>query len=638
MMSFFYSMGLGKLEFIYTLLFFTLSFILVYWATISFYSIRNVTTFFGEFLVKKAFPGTSINERNKFAILRIILGLILLIRSFNIWLLLLPGEENISTYLFISLDILASLMLIFGVFVQAVLLFFLFLMWHVGEYFLGSSTLGNDIAAILAVLLFLTESGRYISLDAFLVKKWRRSRQFLLYASSEVNIPTIALAKFIALFSYWLVCLYSFSNHLNESAWMTGNVAPLLLTNHFMAPFAPWFESLFVSSQWAVAISKFGILGMIIWYVSIVPFVLFGGLFRKFIITWGFLFFVVSLFLLNLGSLAEIEFVLLAAWFWTNIGIKSNTKILLFFDDKCNICDRTVQIITYLDIFNRIKLMPVSKNIDQLIKFKINHEDALTDLYGVDEDSKKVTSGYSLYFWLTKKLVLLWPFLLILWLGKVLYIGPLIYRIIADNRLKINGVCTLPLNKFTHKIDISDSKSSSFLSSVTISHVFILGLLYIMSIPMPYLGYDGIYFKGISRSAKIYGIAEINVFNKDDLEMAENWFTLDNSDLNERIPIFTDKGERLAYHNSDTIYFGHTLRFRRIEIWKEGCAFERWDPTINYLSKIWLHKNNLQAGTYNFIYKQYFQPLPNFELLLDNKYALNKIEKICEKKYVIKKN
>jgi predicted DCC family thiol-disulfide oxidoreductase YuxK len=631
----FFSIGAGKLEFIYMLVFFTLSFVLVYWATISFHSIRNATNFFGDILVKKAFPGTSVNERNKFAILRIILGFILLIRSLNIWFLLLPGEDNYLIYLFIYLEILSSLMLIFGVLVQTVLIFLILLMWHVGEYFLGSSTLGNDIAAILVVLLFLTESGRYISIDALLLKKWRSSRQFLLYATNEVNISTIALAKFIALFSYWLVCLYSVSNHLNESAWMTGNVAPLILGNHFMAPFAPWFESLFISSELAVAISKFGILGMIIWYFSIVPFVLLGGLFRKFIIIWSFLFFVVSLFLLDLGSLPEIEFVLLAAWFWTNLGVKSNSKILLFFDDKCNICDRTVQIITYLDIFNRIKLMPVSKNIDQLVKFNINYEDALTDLYGVDEESKKISSGYSLYFWLSQKLVLLWPFLLILWLGKILYIGPLIYRIIADNRLKINGVCTLPLKKFTHTIDVSKSKQSSILSSVTISHIFFLGLLFIISAPMPYLGYEGVYFKGVSHTAKIYGIAEINVFNKDDLGMAENWFTLDNSEMDKRIPIFTDKGERLAYHDSDRIYFGNTLRFRRIEIWNEGCAFDRWETTINYLTKIWLHKNDLKAGSYNFIYKQYFQELPDFELLIDNKYTVNKIEKICEKNYVV---
>ena len=78
----FFSIGAGKLEFIYMLVFFALSFLFVYLASVSFHSIRNAANFFGEFLVKKTFPGTSINERNKFAILRIILGFILLILLF----------------------------------------------------------------------------------------------------------------------------------------------------------------------------------------------------------------------------------------------------------------------------------------------------------------------------------------------------------------------------------------------------------------------------------------------------------------------------------------------------------------------------------------------------------------------------
>lgn len=346
-----------------------------------------------------------------------------------------------------------------------------------------------------------------------------------------------------------------------------------------------------------------------------------GGWWRRYVIIWGLLFFTLSLVVLNLGSLAEIEFVLWAGLFWVGAGLVSKSKLLLFYDDKCNLCDKTVQIVTHLDLFNQVRLMPVSQNAEYLKKLNIGMDDALSDLYGVDEKTGQIRSGYSLYFWLAQRIVLLWPIAPILLLGFLFGIGPRLYRRIAVRRRELFGVCQLARPKANNSVsDAVGSKAKPNIWVVTIVvHVLIIGIIYFVSIPAPYLGVPGIK-NAVVKSSELYGITPINVFNITDIRMAENWFTIDSQDFKQRLPIFTEGGERLHYHKSDRIYFGHTVKFRRKEISQEDCAYERHNEHIKYLAKVWLNQIGAESGRYRFLYTQYFKPLPDINALLENQY------------------
>lgn len=585
-----------------------------------FHVVNYRITLFGEYLSRKPFPSHSAYEHNKFALLRMCFGLILIARSIYVAYFLLPSEYESAVGLWVFGELIAGILVFFGLFTQWAFIFLMAYMWRVGDFIVLKYTLGNDVGGMLALMLMLTNSGKYLSIDRIILKKSPDLTRMFFYYYGDPTAGQIALAKFIALLSYWALCIYSVAQHLNEPAWTSGIAGPLLLTSNFMSTYYLSFDSIFAASEYAVLVARASMWIMMFWYPLIVPFVLLGGLFRLYIIGWGILFFLLSFFALKLGYLAEIEFVFWAAIFWSCVGISQKQSLLVFYDDRCNLCDRTVKIITFLDIFKRISLKPISINKEGLDAHGITLDDALGDLYGVNENKSLVKSGYDFYILLAKTLVLLWPLLPFLYLGKVLRVGPAMYRFIADRRRQLFGVCELSVYQdmaapMTHP-------NRTLVVNAVFVQVLVLLVFYFACVPMLYLGINREKNIG-SLASRYYGIAPIDVFNKTDLRMAENWFTLFNHDFNELVPLFTNEGSRLMFHKSDRVIFGHTGPYRRGVIGLETCSFDTWNARIVYLSKIYLSLKHAKPGTYTFTYKQMHQPLPDWDSLLKNIYKKN---------------
>ena len=571
---------------------------------------------------------SSPNEISKFALIRIGFGIVLTIRGFYILYFLSPSDfMDLNILLVASLNMTSGILLILGFLSQYTLLYLIIFQWHIGDQVLGTGTLANDVGAMLATLLCITNCGRYISIDGVLMDRAKSQwfNKWLLYYQSSPSNESLSTAKLLAIFSYWLVCLYSLSIHINEPAWMSGNAGPWLLSNNFMSVFYKEFSILFSASEISVIFAKIGLWAMLPWYLLIFPFVILGGWFRKYIAVWGILFFILSTFFLQLGWLGEIEFLLWAALFWTNKGILNPQALEVAFDDKCNLCDRTVQFIKAADIFERVKLRPVSLNSDWLKEKDIPENKALLDLYGYDVGKKEISSGYNFYITLAKSLVLLWPVYPILMVGKWLRIGPLIYRWIALRRRKIFGICRVPSKK--RGIKVLHVQSNDIFQKNTVNiialHIIFLSLFYLLAIQAPYIGYKG-FDTPFSKAAHMYGITPIKVFNYHDLKLAENWFTLhvtNNQGDEKLVPLLNYDGSRLEYHASDRIYFGNTLRFRRLSIDSKGCLFDEVSHQIKYLATIYLRKNNLEKINTTFKYTQYFKPMAAVSLLNNNKFA-----------------
>ncbi|WP_157694168.1 DCC1-like thiol-disulfide oxidoreductase family protein [Hydrogenophaga crassostreae] len=579
----------------------------------------------------RAFPVGSAFEHNKFALLRIVFGLVLLMRELNVYSLLLNSERLSPVGLWSGAAVLTSALLTVGFASQWALLFLIGAMWQHGEVVVGTSTLGTDVGAILAVLLFLVNAGKHLSIDAILLKRRPAFHIAGLYYKGVPNADAVFYAKFTALASYWAVCVYSVVIHLNEPAWMDGSAGPLLLSNNFMATWHEQFSALFTFSENAVALAKGSLWLMMLWYPAVLPFVLLGGWFRRYVIIWGVLFFALSLFGLQLGWLAEIEIVLWLALFWSFAGTDQSHTLEVLYDDRCNLCDKTVQVITLFDVFGRIYLKPLSKNRALLDELGLDMSEALTDLYGVRTQDRALFRGYDFYFELTRTLILLWPLLPFLWLGRVLWVGPQIYRFVALRRTRLFGVCELPRQKFSHP---QSELSTSRFPQVVALQVCALLLFYFAAIPAPHLGWNGISNLG-ARAAQIYGITPIDVFNKTDLRMAENWFVLDSIDFEERVPVFESDGSRLSMHASDRIYFGHTLRFRRQVIGDEVCQFQAWQPMLQYLSRVYLQQRSAAPGEYHFSYTQFHQPLVNAKDIAQNQFKQVSSRSLCELDYSV---
>jgi predicted DCC family thiol-disulfide oxidoreductase YuxK len=602
---------------------------------------------FAEFLSRRgAFKSDTAIEAPKFALIRILFGVFLVERAIWILVYLQPSDwTRPEIWLVACVSLIAGAMVLVGFFTQFALAYLVLVQWQLGDWALATSTLGNYVGAMLAFLLAFANAGAHFSLDRLLMKRGGRIGAVAAAFYYRDGLPAAAvlqLAKFLTLFGYWLVCVYSLSMHLNEPAWMTGTAGPLVLSNNFMSRYDEAFVAFFSMGEWAVWIGRLALWSMLPWYAVVMPFVLLGGIFRTYVIVWAVLFFLLSLFVLQLGWLAHFEFLLLAGWFWQSWLMTGPRTLHVAYDDRCNLCDRTVNFVKRVDMFGRVELRPLSKNESWLRETGIAPEDAQKDLYGVDISSGKIGKGYEFYVMLSRNVVLLLPLFPLLVIGRYLG-GRAIYRFVAERRTRLFGVCELPTPKPSYEVVPSGAVLKRGLSGEDAIAPFslqflVLGLAYMLAIPSPYLGWSGVPMPGNiaqtmrdagAASARVYGIGPIDVFNETDLRMAENWFVVsgvrpDGEEV--LLPIFAERGTRLAMHRSDRVYFGHTVRFRRSTIGLEGCFFESHGNGVRYLAE----RYRTSGAFDRLIYRQYLQLLPPSEQILQGRMEAQSVVKICE--------
>ena len=124
-------------------------------------------------------------------------------------------------------------------------------------------------------------------------------------------------------------------------------------------------------------------------------------------------------------------------------AVSKTAKLNLFFDDRCNLCHRTMRFLAFVDRFNQIQPMPVSKSLPELSAAGISVEDATKDLYSFDPKTGRLCSGYDLYFYLSRRIALLYPLAPLLFGGYLLGIGPSVYQFVARRRRRVMGVCDI---------------------------------------------------------------------------------------------------------------------------------------------------------------------------------------------------
>ncbi|MGO4741742.1 thiol-disulfide oxidoreductase DCC family protein [Bosea sp. 2KB_26] len=607
---------------------------------------------FSSFLHKRgSFYSSAEAEIPKFAIIRIIFGAFLVHRAFYLFNYSFPDDwSNFSIAIMLATSLVSAICILLGFVTQIAFIFLVIVQWKIGDYALATATLGNAIAAMLAVVLFVANAGAHYSLDAIIRKRNIKDLSFALSLYDRRFIPTdgeLQLIKFATLFAYSCVCLYSLSMHLNEPAWMTGVAGPQLLASNFMSKYYYLFESTFEASPLAVHVARISMWMMMIWYCSIIPFVLIGGIARAYVIWWGVLFFILSTFALQLGWLGQFEFLFWASLFWNKKFIADAPSITIVYDDRCNLCDRTVNALMRADLFKQIAFMPISTSKEFLRKNFIPDEAALTDLYAVDHlNSNNHLSGYNLYTTLTTRILLLAPLYPLFLMGRITRIGPPIYSWIAQRRIKLFGVCTLaspkPRAAIPSRRRFVLHKVRRLSPALVLSlHIFSLGAVYLALMPAPYVNWFGTPIPAalkplsdnLTKQASFYGIIPIDVFNSVDLGMSVNWFTISavyKDNREELIPVFNDDGSRLDWHKSDRIYYGYTVQWRRGAILSDkSCLFNESKTMLNYFIDLFEDKNDNSAIKY--VFRQFKQPLADSEQLWNGNFQNTEPIVTCEK-------
>lgn len=459
------------------------------------------------------------------------------------------------------------------------------------DNYLGASTLGTMLLSICLLVVLLAPGGLTLSLDAAL----QTSRPFarviagLRRISGPAHGDRIILAKLCGLFAYFCVCLYSVSWHSLDEAWTSGLVIAWVMLSPIANPlFAPQMWDAYNLVPWLfVGLARISMAGMFVWYMLTLPGIFMGRWVRLFTIVWGLLFFLISALILPLQFLGWYE---LAFWFvlfaqGKAFGSAAGPDLAVLFDDRCNLCDRTVKTLAHLDVFNRLEFRPIRRNIEFANRNGVTLEQGLTDLVAVDLGSDGRVSGFDLYYSLTGRLFLLWPFRPVFWIARITKVGPKLYRYIADRRTKLFGVCefsNIP-DRYIRLATISNNGTESRATPFTAGLVLtlaILGSAFLLRLPIGAMEPETRPVANAARSLfgaspSAFGIHKINVFNSQDLAIFrftnEIFLYHEGFDLTSAEPTITSNNNRLESIMSDKQSYSLTSQMRRMSRMNFGC-------------------------------------------------------------------
>ncbi|MDD7885172.1 hypothetical protein [Flavivirga sp. 57AJ16] len=251
-------------------------------------------------------------ELKKAGVLRILLGLIIFVRFYQI-----ADDYNLyfgeySWFGFINLVLIVFFTLGFSLpFVTTLLLFFV----RFSDGFASTGTLGTTILIQTFFVFLLMNSGEYYSLDSIILKKKNIVSKFIKHQYSIIgkhNNASLTKLYFFAFFVYGLISFGAIVLHIQDNYWINGLTVKSLLSNSYLSSFFQEFR--WVESNYSMFTSLFSIAGGIIQSVFqllmiVLVFFKAGNFFVKW---WGMKFFIISLFFINLSYLPHIEIIF---WF-----------------------------------------------------------------------------------------------------------------------------------------------------------------------------------------------------------------------------------------------------------------------------------------------------------------------------------
>lgn len=536
----------------------------------------------GNFLKQRGlfYPKNYLLDEKIVNLVRFFSGLIILYRIYQIYQFTLPLGFTLEQILHITGYTILALSVTLGFLTPLAVLSLLILQLQFNVPF-ETYSLGVDVTAMILVGLLIYPAGRMYSLDAWLSQRVKVIDTIYTWFTWQNREAQTAIAKLIPFLFYGYLCVYSVLVHLNDPSWTSGDASIYLLSSTYLSRWPYEFQWLFSQSDIAVLLARYTMYITIGWYFFLVPAVLVGGWARYIAEIWTILFLILSIFVLQLSTLPYHEVLLVFFWFW-NLWLEKyqsqiQKTINVLFDDRCNLCDKTVYVLKALDLFERINFLPVSKNLNLSNKIGVAPEELYTNIYSWDTKDEKIYYGFDFYLHVSRRLVLLYPIYPILAILKFIKIGPLVYSIVAKYRYRMFGVCERSsINLNNHNFSVPNDKNAGLLSksfAITCIIFLIMAMVHLPGIKSPIR--NPVIDARFNESHHIMGLAPIDVFNKRDLELSYHYFTASKS--GKLMPYTTALGMRDSWHHSDKVYFGNSLRWRRAHISEPIYPFTELD-------------------------------------------------------------
>ncbi len=559
------------------------------------------------------------HELNKVAILRIVLAFFVFVRYAELFHSVYILGLSTETLILFSAFFVSLLFFAIGFFTPIATISLIFLARYCDEVF-QTFNLGTNILIYLLLLLLLINHGLNISIDAYLI----RSSKFFSYILIKIynilgrqSAESIRRTYFLGFLFYAITSMGAVLLHINDQYWYDGLTVQSMLSNSYLFKFYDISRKIEDSYPNLIyVLSACGVFVQTVFqlFMLVLIFFKYG---KYFVIFWGLLFFTVSLVGINLSYLPYLEIIYWALIFFT---INPDNGIKIIYDDYCGLCRKSIKMLSIINFNGKFQFLPLSKSHFFCQQYAIDEKELQIHIVGIAEE--RVIKGYNLYIEIVKKNCLLWPLWPIMYLGYISGIGQKIYEYIAKRRHGFFNKCVIDNDNAvdTNKPILQYLQKQNGINFNLLYYFLVVSTVIFVVLNFPILSTWSNSFPRFKASANLQlnrlGFQIPDVFNKDDLSIGNKWVVLYRQEgVNfHLVPITAPDGARMNYegvdilnfsnHNSDLLYFGCTLRYRRAMLYVDDKSLESFHESGGYgfeniLKRIKYDymKNNLSAKT-----------------------------------------
>lgn len=112
---------------------------------------------------------------------------------------------------------------------------------------------------------------------------------------------------------------------------------------------------------------------------------------------------------------------------------------LVLYDSDCSLCTFQSRLITWMDWFNTVSLLPISDERTAQVAPQLTRTDLHEAIHCVAKDGRIHRGARCLRF-IGLRMPLAFPFALLMWLPGVIYVSEIFYRWISRNRYLLSRV------------------------------------------------------------------------------------------------------------------------------------------------------------------------------------------------------
>lgn len=286
--------------------------------------IKHLQTYFINIAQKSKIPEiqNSDQEQYKLGILRLVLGIVLLVRNGEIVYTAQYMDYPDSTLIFAVCYLVILFMFTIGIALPLITPAIFFSYCFMFNKYMATGTLGDTtFLQLMAILMFLNHGYRF-SIDSYFLTRTGLVARIIKALYSILGKPENKHYKtiyFYGLCAYAFVSLAALKFHLNDPHWVGGKTIHVLLINSYFFKYYEFFRYIESSFPSLIQlISYVGLIGQSLFQLFMIPLV-FWKYGRQFIKLWGWTFFLMSFLAIQLSYLPHIEII-----FWITIFHRFN--------------------------------------------------------------------------------------------------------------------------------------------------------------------------------------------------------------------------------------------------------------------------------------------------------------------------